>query len=215
MSARRSDDYLHSDSANKDNERVNMKRLMAVIVIAGLMVSGCAKKDSDAVVKGQSAGRKLLVEGTVFLKQGDIKSAVGSFAEAIKKSPDDFEGYFMLSETFVHIKQFPQAIAVLSTAVRQFPENGLAYYLLSVAYEGSGQTLPAIVAARRSVEIFNAKGDENGVKRSAILLAGLIQSAKQQSEDAAVTNAAKDAEKALEPIPVIAQPEELAVPLSN
>ena len=96
--------------------------------------------------------------------------------------------------------------------MRQFPENGLAYYLLAVAYEGAGQSLPAIVAARRSVEVFNAKGDQESVKRSAILLAGLIQVAKQQSEDAATANAASDAQKALEPIPVIASPEHLVVP---
>jgi tetratricopeptide (TPR) repeat protein len=133
----------------------------------------------------------------------------------MKADPDDFESYFMLSETFVHLKQFPQAIAVLSTAVRQFPENGLAYYLLAVAYEGADQSLPAIVAARRSVEIFNARGDEDGVKRAAVLLAGLIQTAKQKTEDAATANAAKDAQKVLGAIPVIAQPGQPLVPAAK
>lgn len=183
-----------------------------MVLIAGLLLAGCAKKESAVLSRNQAAGRKLLVEGTVFLKQGDVKSAVGSFAEAIKVMPEDFEGYFMLSETFVHLRQYPQAVAVLSTAVRQFPENGLAYYLLAVAYESGEQVVPAIVAARRSVEIFNAKGDQDGVKRSAILLAALIQVAKQQSEDAATANAAKDAARALAPIPVAAQPGQLPIP---
>ncbi|MEI6438016.1 MAG: tetratricopeptide repeat protein [Candidatus Omnitrophota bacterium] len=189
-----------------------MKKSMALILIAGLLLAGCAKKETAAVSKGLSAARKLVVEGTVYLKQGDIKNAVGSFAGAIKVAPDDFEGYFMLSETFVHLKQYPQAVSVLSTAVRQFPENGLAYYLLAVAYDGGDQALPAIVAARRSVEIFNAKGDQDGVKRSAILLAALVQTAKQQSEDAATANAAKDASKALAPIPVVVDPDAPQVP---
>ncbi|MBF0594431.1 MAG: tetratricopeptide repeat protein [Candidatus Omnitrophica bacterium] len=183
-----------------------MKKFMAVMLIAGLMFAGCAKKEAVSVSGNNPAAKKMLVEGTVYLKQGDIKNAVGSFAAAIKLAPEDFEGYFMLSETFVHLKQYPQAISVLATAVRQFPENGLAYYLLALAHEGAGQDLPAIVAARRSVEIFNAKGDQDGVKRSAILLAGLIQTAKQKSEDAATTNAAQDAQKALGAIPVTAQP---------
>lgn len=192
-----------------------MRKMIAVVMIAGLLLAGCAKKESPVISKDQAAARKLLVEGTVYLKQGDIKSAVGNFAAAIKAAPEDFEGYYMLSETFVHLKQHPQAIAVLSTAVRQFPENGLAYYLLAVAHEGAEQIVPAIVAARRSVEIFNAKGDQDGVKRSAILLAALIQSAKQQSEDAAAANAAKDAAKALEPIPVIVHPDQPQIPAAN
>ena len=148
----------------------------------------------------------------VMTAEGDIKGAVGNFAAAIKVAPDDFEGYFMLSETFVHLKQYPQAIAVLSTAVHQFPENGLVYYLLAVAYESAEQPLPAIVAARRSVEIFSAKGDQDGVKRSAILLAGLIESAKKQSEDMATANAAKDAANAAAPAKVVAPSEPLSVP---
>ncbi len=189
-----------------------MRKMMAVLLIAGLIFTGCAKKEAPAASRTQSAARKLLVEGTVYLKQGDIKGAVGNFAAAIKVAPDDFEGYFMLSETFVHLKQYPQAIAVLSTAVHQFPENGLVYYLLAVAYESAEQPLPAIVAARRSVEIFSAKGDQDGVKRSAILLAGLIESAKKQSEDMATANAAKDAANAAAPAKVVAPSEPLSVP---
>ena len=179
-----------------------MRKMMAYVAIAGLLLAGCAKKEAPAAAQNQTVARKMLIEGTVFLKQGDIKNAVGSFAGAIKAAPEDFEGYFMLSETFVHLKQYPQAISVLSTAVRQFPENGLAYFLLAVAYESAEQPVPAIVAARRSVEIFTAKGDQDGVKRSTILLAALVQSAKQQSEDAATANAAKDAAKAAVSMPV-------------
>ncbi|MBF0386959.1 MAG: tetratricopeptide repeat protein [Candidatus Omnitrophica bacterium] len=184
-----------------------MKRSMAMLLIAGLLFTGCAKKEAAVAEPANNAvAKKLLVEGTVYLKQGDIKNAVGSFATAIKAAPGDFEGYFMLSETFVHLKQYPQAISVLSTAARQFPDNGLAYYLLAVAHEGAGQDMPAIQAARRSVEIFNAKQDQDGVKRAAVLLAGLVQAAKQKSEDAATANAAADAQKALDAVPVSAQP---------
>jgi len=189
---------------------------MVAFLAVGVILTGCAKKE-EAVQKPEDknpVARKFLVEGTVYLKQGDVKNAVGNFAAAIKTAPDDFEAYFMLSETFVHLKQYPQAIAVLSTAVRQFPENGLAYYLLAIAYEGAEQSLPAIVAARRSVEIFNARRDEDGVKRSAILLATLIQRAKQQSEDAATANAVKDAAKAVEAIAAstpIATPETVTI----
>lgn len=168
-----------------------MKKIMMVVALAGVLLAGCAKQEAAAPQEPAiPEARKFLVEGMVFLKQGDVKSAVASFASSIKAQPNDFEGYFMLSETFIQLKQYPQAVAVLNTAVRQFPDNGLAYYLLAVAYEGAEQTVPAIVAARRSVEIFNANKDEEGMKRSAVLLAALIQSAKQRTEEAAAAEAA-------------------------
>ncbi len=190
-----------------------MKKIMFSVLAVCVLLAGCAKREAAAPVSSNKAvAKKMLIEGTVYLKQGDVKNAVGSFASAMKVAPDDFEPYYMLSETFVHLKQYSQAISVLSMAIRNFPENGLAYYLLAVAYEGAEQILPAIVAARRSVELFNAKGDEDGVKRAAILLAALIQTAKQQTEDTATDNAVKEAEKALAPTPVVASPDQVLAP---
>ena len=190
-----------------------MKRIMgftlAVLVASGaLMVAGCSKKTEEKAAVDPRA-RQLLVEGTAFLKQGEVVKAVQNFATAIKASPDYFESYYMLGETFIHLKQFPQAQAVLTAATGRFPENPLAYYLLAVAYEGSGSMMPAIVSARKSVDLFQAKQDEEGVKRSTILLGTLVQIAKQQAETNMVNNAAQDAVKAVSDVapasPVTAQ----------
>ena len=177
-----------------------MKKIMGVMLVVliasgAMMFAGCGKKAEEKVTVNNPQARELLVQGTVFLKQGDVVKAVQSFAMAIKTSPDYFDSYYMLGETFIHLKQYPQAQAVLTAATNRFPENPLAYYLLAVAYEGAGNMMPAIVSARKSVDLFQAKQDEEGTKRATILLGALVQVAKQQSESNMVNNAAQDAAK--------------------
>ncbi len=170
-----------------------MSVVMAVCVASGvLMFAGCGKKVEEKTAADPQA-RQMLVDGTVYLKQGDVVKAVQKFATAIKTSPDYFESYYMLSETFIHLKQFPQAQSVLTAATNRFPQNPLAYYLLAVAYEGSGNMMPAIVSARKSVDLFQAKQDEDGTRRATVLLGALVQVAKQQAETKMVDGAAADA----------------------
>lgn len=172
-----------------------MRFMLALLVASGtLMSAGCARKAEKTT--DDPRARQLLAEGTGFLKQGEVVKAVQNFAMAIKASPDYFDAYYMLGETFIHLKQFPQAQAVLTAAVNRFPENPLAYYLLAAAYEGSGNMMPAIVAARKSLDIFQARRDEEGAKRAMVLLAALVQIAKQQAETDMVNNAAEEAVKA-------------------
>jgi preprotein translocase subunit SecG len=85
----------------------------------------------------------------------------------------------------------------MSAAIRQFPNNGVAYYLLALAHEGSQQPVAAIVAARRSVELFNAAGDKEGMQRAMILLATFVSAAKQEAEKQMTENSAKDAANAV------------------
>jgi cytochrome c-type biogenesis protein CcmH/NrfG len=176
-----------------------MKKALSVVVVmmvaAGMMVAGCAKKE-EAKVAAPDKAHQLLLEGTVFLKQGDVRKAVESYASSIKESPDYFEAYFMLAQTFIHLKQFAQAQSVLTTAVDRFPDNPAAFYLLAIAYQGSDDLMPAIVAARKSVDLYRAKKDDEGEKRATVVLGVLVQIAKQQSEAKMVDNAAKAAAQA-------------------
>jgi len=178
-----------------------MKKFIAVMLLLSVAVAGCGKSEPP-VPPEIKAARKMLIEGTVYLKQGEVVKAVESYASAIKTAPNYFEAYYMLTETFLNLKQYPQAAAIMTTAVRQFPNNGLAYYLLAVGHQGAGQTLPAIVAARRSVELFAAVKDEQGTKRAAMLLGVLVQAAKDQMADQAVVNAATEAKKSLQAVDV-------------
>ncbi len=82
---------------------------------------------------------------------------------------------------------------MLNAAVNRFPDNPVAFYMLSLAYEGSDNMMPAIVTARKSIDLFRARKDETGEKRATILLGVLIQKAKQQEQDKMVAGAAEDA----------------------
>ncbi len=164
----------------------------AVFVLAGF--SGCTRNSAPKATAVPGA-QQLLVDGVGLLKQGDVVKAVQAFATAIRTSPDYFEAYFMLSETFIHLKQFDQAQSVLNTAVGRFPDNPDAHYLLAVAFEGNGKLMPAIVAARKSIDLYQAKKDEAGEKRATVLLGVLVQMAKQQAEAQMLDNAAQDAAK--------------------
>ncbi|MBF0619815.1 MAG: tetratricopeptide repeat protein [Candidatus Omnitrophica bacterium] len=186
-----------------------MRKVLCAVMIAVIAFTGCAKKDTTP--KNVQEARKFLVAGMMLLKQAEPIKAVESFANAIKVAPEYFESYYVLAETFIHLKQYPQAISILNAAGTRFPTNGYAYYLLAIAEEGAGQTIPAIVAARKSMELMVAAKDEQGMKRATILVAALIASAKQESEDKAVANAEKDAKAAPKAAPVVAAPT-IAVP---
>ncbi|MBF0122541.1 MAG: tetratricopeptide repeat protein [Candidatus Omnitrophica bacterium] len=173
-----------------------MNKGFILFVLFSIVIAGCAKQEATQVVNKKA--RKYLIEGTVFLKQGEARKAAESFATAIKMDPNDFEGYFMLGEMFLRLKQYPQAGSVMTAAIRQFPDSGLAHYLLATSLEGMGQLVPAIVSARRSVELFNAKGDKEGTQRALILLGALISAAKEASEAQMVANSSQDAVKAVE-----------------
>jgi tetratricopeptide (TPR) repeat protein len=194
-----------------------MKDLLVVMLIAFVAMTGCGKKETPGTMPVQA--KQLMIEGNVYLKQGDVRRAVENFAAAIKEAPENFEGYYLLSETLVRLKQYPQAISVLGAASNQFPDNGVVFFLMAVAYEGSGNLTPAIVSARKSLDLFIAKRDEEGAKRSSALLAGLVEKAKAQSADAMVKNAESDANnavdlKAVVAAPVIVEPAEV-VPSSE
>ena len=182
-----------------------MRKVIAGVLIMVFAFAGCAKQETVSSTEVQA--KQYLTEGTVFLKQGDVAQAIKSFAAAIKVAPDYFEGYFLLGETLIRLKQFPQAISVMSAAVRQFPNNGLAYYLLALGHEGAEQPVAAIVAARRSVELFSASGDKEGTQRAMILLATFVSAAKQEAEKQMTENSAKDAANAVaNVVPDSAQP---------
>jgi len=171
-----------------------MKKIIIGMVILSVALVGCAKKPAQPTEVVQA--RQLLIQGTVFLKQNDVAGAIKSFAAAIKAAPNYFESYYLLSETLIRLRQFTQAEAILIAAVRNFPDNAVAYYLLAIAHQGAGNPVPAIVAARKSVDISAMKGDTEGQQRAMILLATLVSDAKKRGEDQAMENAKAEAEKA-------------------
>ncbi|MEI8012425.1 MAG: tetratricopeptide repeat protein [Candidatus Omnitrophota bacterium] len=170
--------------------------LAVMLSVAGIsLLAGCSKKEEPVVTVNEQS-RELLRQGVVYLKQGDPSKAAMSFAGAVKASPDYFEAYYMLASLFIELKQYDQALAVLSTSAKRFPTNPVVYYLQAVAHQGAGNMMPSIVSARKSLDFFQAKKDVEGEKRAKLLLGALVQLAKKSSEAKMLADAEQDAASA-------------------
>jgi hypothetical protein len=87
----------------------------------------------------------------------------------------------------------------MTSAAGRFPDNPVVFYMLAMSYEGSGALMPAIVAARKSVDLFKVKNDVDGEKRATILLGVLVQKAKAIEESRIATEAARSAQPSSQP----------------
>jgi tetratricopeptide (TPR) repeat protein len=159
-------------------------RTWLVVCMIVLSVAGCESKreaktsaQDPALVKQASA--KLMQQGVQFLNARDIPKAVVSFQGAIQVNPKDLQPYMVLAEIFLRLKSYPDAINVLERAANIFPDNGFVFYMLSIANQESGNPLPAVLAARRSAELFKAQNNEEGYQRSVVMMEALIKSQQQ------------------------------------
>lgn len=170
-----------------------MKQLLIAFLVVSLF-AGCNSRErspksektpSDALLP-QQAAVKLMQQGVEFLNQKDIAKAVVSFEGAIQVDPTNLQPYMVLAEIFMRMESYPQAITVLERAINAFPENGYVFYMLSLANQGNKMPLPAVLAARKSVELFQAQNNEEGYKQAMLLMDSLIKSEqqKQSTQDA-------------------------------
>ncbi len=161
------------------------KALMIFVLVAIFAGCGEAKKNdgakavTGAVKKSQTvaavpaANNSLIAAGLDHLKQGDVKSAIKSFDEAIRDNPRDVQGYLILGQTYMHLKDYNRAIDTFIVATRVDPENGQAHYLLATNLGLAGNYTMARVQAEKSAEIFRKEQDGANFKRSVALLQGL------------------------------------------
>jgi tetratricopeptide (TPR) repeat protein len=170
-----------------------------VLCMIALCVVGCESKreakqnaaQNPALV--EQASTKLMQQGVQFLNARDIPKAVVSFQGAIQVNPKDLQPYMVLSEVFLRLKSYPDAINVLERAANVFPENGFVFYMLSIANQEAGNPLPAVLAARRSAELFKAQNNQEGYQRSMVMMEALIKNQQQiqlQQEQQPTSNAA-------------------------
>lgn len=167
-----------------------MKKAIVVMFIVMIGMMGCGKKAPQ-----MSASKKLLIEGQVYLQQGDVQKALESFSASIQEDPKNIEGYYILAEVLIHLKQSQVALSFLQTAAQSFPDQGGFYFLMGLAYDDLQQSIPAIVSVRKSLDLFTAQKDQVGAQRAGALLSGLIEKAKTASEEAAIQNAQNEAKK--------------------
>lgn len=167
-----------------------MKKFFAVFV-AIIVCAGCGgpgKQESAQVPNtdyqaseisnsASATPSPLIAAGLMDLKKGKIKEALVSFEEAIKQNPRDAQGYIVLGETLMHLKNYERATQMFTMATRVDPQNGKAYYLLATTLGMAGNYNSARVEAAKSIEIFRRNKDANNFRKSLALLQGLPQAA--------------------------------------
>lgn len=166
-----------------------MKNALLVLVVMAIF-AGCgeAKKmdgakavSSEEKMSSPSTGANpLIASGLTSLQKGDVKAAVKSFDDAIRENPKDVQGYLILGQTYMHLKDYNRAVDTFIVATRVDPENGQAHYLLATNLGLAGNYTLARAQAQKSLEIFRKNRDGSNFKRAVALLQGLPQ-------DAAVT----------------------------
>ena len=179
-----------------------MRKIILVLSLA-LMIAGCqqnSQQQSAPPNDRQEMAKKLFAQSILLLQQKDLKGAIASLEGSIKVDPVDPNPYLVLGQILIKVQQYDQAVIFLDQTAKNFPNNGTVFYMMSVANKMAGKNLPAVLAARRSFDIFKADGDQDNAKASAILLEEVINEVQNQekaqgSPKAASVNKTMDAMK--------------------
>ncbi len=161
-----------------------MKKIIMVILAAAAL-AGCQQKQESAGTVSipsdrKEMGQKLMLKSIQELENKDLKGAINSLEEAIKINPAEPEAYLLMSQILLKVGEYGHAADFLEQTVKNFPDNGTAFYMMSIANRMVGKKLPAVLAARRSAEIFQAANDKENFTRSAALLQELIDTKDDQ-----------------------------------
>lgn len=152
------------------------------ILIALLSLAGCQKQETQQVQLDQrrDIGRKLILKSFSDLQNKDLKSAIVDLQTSMKINPSEPEAYLLLGQILLKIEEYDHAADFLDQAAKAFPDDGTIFYMLSIANKMVGKKLPAVLAARHSLEVFQAQQDRDNMLKSAALLHELIDMPDQQ-----------------------------------
>ncbi len=156
-----------------------MRILIALIAVV-VLATGCHKKEQSAAdVSGipqerQELAKKLIIKSLADLQNKDLKSSVASLEQSIKLNPTSSDAYLLLGQILLKVQEYKRASEFLDDAGKIFPQNGTIFYMLSIANRMNGNKLPAVLAARHAVEIFQEAQDKDNMLKSAVLLQDLI-----------------------------------------
>ncbi len=168
-----------------------MKKIIFIVCL-GLILTGCQQRPSSQngiTAERQEAAKKLFAQSILLLQQKNLKGAVASLEASIKIDPSDPNPYLLLGQILLKAQQYKQAEDFLDQTAKAFPNNGTVFYMLSIADKMTDKKLPAVLAARRSYEIFKAQGDSDNIKSSAVLVEELIKDAQTQEDENAKASA--------------------------
>ena len=161
-----------------------MKKTLYILV-ALFALAGCQKQASQQqpdMDQRKDIAHKLILKSFNDLQNKDLKSTIVDLETSIKINPSEPEAYLLLGQILLKVQEYDHAADFLEAAAKTFPDDGTVFYMLGVANKMAGKKLPAILAARHSVEIFQAQQDRDNMLKSAALLHELIDMPDNQPE---------------------------------
>ncbi len=160
-----------------------MKKIF-VYAVLGFVLAGCQPKEqsntqettaaADVAEQRKEAARRLTVQAMTMLGQKNYQGALGSLDAAIKFDPTNQDPYLILAQILLKAGEYTRASEFLDGAVKAFPDNGTLFYMMGIAHKMSGKKLPAVLAARRSFEIFKKANQAEDAEKAAVLLQQII-----------------------------------------
>lgn len=153
------------------------------ILIALFALAGCQKQETQqapTMDQRKEIGHKLIMKGLNDLQNKDLNATIMDLETSIKINPSEPEAYLLLGQILLKLQEFDHAADFLEIAGKTFPDNGTIFYMLSVADRMAGKKLPAVLAARHSVEIFQAQQDRDNMLKSMALLHEIIDAPENQ-----------------------------------
>ena len=155
-----------------------MMKKTLIVLITLFALAGCQRQESSqsspSVDQRKDIGHKLIMKSLNDLQNKDLKSTVVDLETSIKINPTEPEAYLLLGQILLKVQEYDHAAEFLDMAGKTFPNDGTVFYMLSIANKMSGKKLPAVLAARHSVELFQAQQDRDNMLKSAALLHELI-----------------------------------------
>jgi predicted Zn-dependent protease len=164
-----------------------MKRNL-LILVAVIALAGCQKpadQQQPDMNQRKDIGHKLIMKAMTDLQNKDLKSTFVDLETSIKINPSEPEAYLLLGQILLKVQQYDHAAEFLDMAGKNFPDDGTVFYMLAIANKMSGKKLPAVLAARHSVEVFQAQQDRDNMLKSAALLHELIDMPDNQAAEPA------------------------------
>jgi outer membrane protein assembly factor BamD (BamD/ComL family) len=165
--------------------------LITLFTLAGCQKSENQRQQTPDVDQRKEMGHKLIMKSLNDLQNKDLKSTIIDLETSIKINPSEPEAYLLLGQILLKVQEYDHAADFLDMAGKTFPDNGTVFYMLSIANKMDGKKLPAVLAARHSVEVFQAQQDRDNMLKSAALLHELIDMPDNPSatnKQAGVTN---------------------------
>ena len=172
-----------------------------ILVAAMIILAGCHGRENQQpqqqapnAEQRQDISRKLILKAFSDLQNKDLKGCLTDLETSIKINPSDPQAYLVLGQILIRVQEYGHAAEFLDMTAKNFPDNGTVFYMLGLANKMAGKKLPAVLAARHSVELFQAQQDRDNMLKSVALLHELVDMPDNPAQSAAVPAASSQAE---------------------